>query len=105
MIRKNPPNKSGFFNPRAALAFFLCLGGVCLTMFSFVPPKPAVARGPMLASLRTDFTARPVQAALNPPYFSNPKFSPAVASPLTPTFGYPVISGIGGFGYEQDLRT
>jgi hypothetical protein len=37
-MNKNSISQSGFFNPRALLAFALCLGGVSLTLFSFKLP-------------------------------------------------------------------
>ena len=67
----------GFFNPRILLAVVLCSVGVSLAMFSFA--------GPM----------RMAKVAAQPqvPFVPN-----------SPTFGHPIISGIGGVGFEQDLR-
>jgi hypothetical protein len=66
---------SGFFNPRICLAFALCATGLWLAMLSFAGP--------------------PRQSNADPsvPFIPN-----------TPTFGHPIISGIGGVGFEQDLR-
>ena len=74
-MKKTPHSQSGFLNPRIFLAFFLCLIGVSLAMFSFAGPT------------------RTAQIAPNVPFVPN-----------TPTFGHPIISGIGGVGFEQDLR-
>jgi hypothetical protein len=74
-MKKTPNSQSGFVNRRVFLAFFLCLIGVSLAMFSFA------------GSTRT------AQIAPNVPFVPN-----------TPTFGHPIISGIGGVGFEQDLR-
>src|ERR1700720_455181 len=37
-MNKNSISQSGIFNPRALLAFTLCLSGVSLTLFSFKLP-------------------------------------------------------------------
>jgi hypothetical protein len=37
-MKKNPPSKSGFFNPRVFLGFVLCSAGAVLAMFSFAAP-------------------------------------------------------------------
>ncbi len=68
-------SKSGFFNPRILLALGLFSSGISLAMFSFA--GPALDRGIKPSAL-------------------------TVSS--TPTFGHPIISGIGGVGFEQDLR-
>ncbi|MGI8437259.1 MAG: dockerin type I domain-containing protein [Chthoniobacterales bacterium] len=63
-------------------------------------PGPAVpARGPQLS--RATFSIAPNRAAL-----SNRATAPAgiVLPPPAISFGHPVISGIGGVGFEQDLR-
>ena len=74
-MKKNPASKSGFFNPRIFLAFFLCSIGISLAMFSFAGPMRTTRVAPLV------------------PFVPN-----------TPTFGHPIISGIGGVGFEQDLR-
>ena len=76
-MKKKHISKLGFFNPRILLAFLLCLTGVSLAMFSFAGPRP------------------PAKSSAQPqvPFVPN-----------TPTFGHPIISGIGGVGFEQDLR-
>jgi len=74
-MKKNSGSKSGLFNPRILLAFSLCSIGVSLAMLSFA------------GSTRT----------------ANIKLT-ALSVPNTPTFGHPIISGIGGNGFEQDIR-
>src|SRR5258708_24846309 len=64
-MKKKSFSQSGFFNPRAFVAFTLCSVGAMLVMVSFAAPKP---------------------------------------KPAPPTFGHPIISGIGGVGFEQGLR-
>src|SRR4051812_36847527 len=75
-MKKTPTSQSGFLNLRTFLAFFLCLIAVSLAMFSFAAPPTRTAK-----------------VAPNVPFVPN-----------TPTFGHPIISGIGGVGFEQDLR-
>src|SRR6266851_4407875 len=74
-MKKNPISESGLLNPRVSLAFILCSIGVSLAMFSFAGP------------------ARTPNIKLTAPLVPN-----------TPTFGHPIISGIGGVGFEQGLR-
>src|SRR5688572_7962137 len=102
MQQSHRPRESGHFGPRLALAFALCLMGGLLATFAFVPakPTPAPERGPMLANWRTNLSARSKFGAIRPlPSVT----TPAVASSASSiTFGHPVISGIGGTGFEQD---
>jgi len=74
-MRKKSTTESGIFHPRVFGAFILCLAGVTLAMFSTAGPAPA------------------------PPLPSGPTASAAV-----PTFGHPIVAGIGGSGFEIDLR-
>lgn len=67
-------SESGFFNPRIFVAFILCSLGGLLAMFSLAAPATA--------------PVTPVPSGAG----------------SAPTFGHPVISGIGGTGFEQDLR-
>src|SRR5437588_3176516 len=101
-------SKSAFFNPRTILAFSLCSCGVSLAMFSFAPPKPvlpALRGGPRLALLKPNLT-RP--SALAPSNYTSTSTSgaslAAPTSPSTPSFGHPVISGVGVYGFEEDIR-
>jgi hypothetical protein len=75
-MQKKNTSEAGIFNPRVFLAFMLCLAGLSLAMLSAAGPVP----------VRSGKAAAPA--------------TPNVA----PTFGFPVISGIGGTGFEQDLR-
>ena len=74
-MRKKSTAESGVFHPRVFVAFLFCLTGISLAMFSWADSGP----GP---------------ASLSGP-----------AAPATvPTFGHPVMAGIGGSGFEIDLR-
>jgi hypothetical protein len=85
---------------RLFVAVGLFLAGGFLATFAFVPLERPRAGGLRLANERIDFRPQPrapvVISAL-------PQVDLSV-QPGAPTFGYPVISGIGGFGYEEDLR-
>ena len=73
-MRKKSASESGIFNPRIFLALILCSIGGFLAMLSLG------RSGHCAVSVR----------------------GPSGAPPLT--FGHPIISGIGGTGFEQDLR-
>src|SRR3954469_14976764 len=71
--------------------------------------KPAPAHGPMLASLRLQ-EIRPGAPSESKEWrmakfrASDRNDQPGQAAANTPTFGNPVISGIGGVGFEQSIR-
>src|SRR5436190_4044615 len=73
-MHKKSTTESGIFHPRVFIAFVLFLAGITLAMFSSAGTAPV--------ALSTAPTA------------------PAAV----PTFGHPVMAGIGGSGYEIDLR-
>src|ERR1700693_2101362 len=64
-MKKKSTSQSGFFTPRAFVAFTLCCVGVLLGAASFAAPT---------------------------------------SEPAPSIFGHPIISGIGGVGFEQGLR-
>ena len=98
--------KYGISSLRVSLAIIFCWLGVLLAIFSFASFKaePSLKGPPTLATLKVDLKRR------TPPARIDPKRSfdhPIPGAPLpanAPTFGHPVISGIGGVGFEQDLR-
>lgn len=103
-MQQNHLHESGRFNPRFLFAFALCSIGGLLATFAFVPGKPAPAprRGPMLANLRTDLSFISKSGPIRPsPNIAVPPMAPSTSSI---TFGHPVISGIGGLGFEEDIR-
>ncbi len=92
-----PPTQSHFSRPRFWLALVLGVVGVALAAAIFFP-EDAVP-GPRLASVHTTFAQpAPLPAASD---FRAPGLA---ALPPTISFGHPVISGIGGVGFEQDIR-
>src|SRR4051812_9206258 len=74
-MRKKSTTESGIFHPRVFIALVLFITGITLAMFSSAGPAPQV----LMSGTPTAPTA-------------------------VPTFGHPVIAGIGGSGYEIDLR-
>jgi hypothetical protein len=74
-MRKPSTTESGIFRPRVFIAFLLCLAGISLAVFSSAGPAPGSA------------------AASGP-----------TAPTAVPTFGNPVMAGLGGSGFEIDLR-
>jgi hypothetical protein len=114
-MRKNSCPKSGAFHPRICLALALCSAGVVLAAVSFniAPQKPAPAPGPTLAVKKLSLLERvkiAQRAALNRGVQNSgapANYRPLLVlppAPNTPTFGHPVISGIGGTGFEQAIR-
>ena len=107
-MKKNPNSKSGLFSSRTILALVFCSVGVSLATFSFAPAKPvspARQTGLTLAALSPNFTRPPTLA---PSTLASPSTLgaslAAPTSPGTPTFGHPIISGVGGYGFEEDIR-
>ena len=112
LMRKSVSHQFGAFNPRLAIALFLCSGGIALLTFSLAKPKPAYKdfskRGPTLAiekplpqrDMLSASRAFPADMRSHVPKAP----SGAPPPPNTPTFGHPIISGIGGTGFEQDIR-
>ena len=93
--------------PRIFVAFVLCSIATLLVLFSFGPsnPPPAPAYGPMLAAKKIDLADRPTLAAQKrAARAQSVAMLGAAPPPNTPAFGHPIISGVGGLGFEQDIR-
>jgi hypothetical protein len=73
-MRKKSTTESGLFHPRVFIAFVLALSGISLAVFS---------------------------SAESP---KSPAISAPAAPTAVPTFGNPVMAGIGGSGFEIDVR-
>ena len=101
-MRNNRPLRTGFPPWRIQLVAFLCSVACVLGVLSLISPEHQPARGPRLALDRIRFAPRHPSG---PAAFlkGNQILAPAL-SPNSPTFGHPVISGIGGTGFEQDIR-
>src|ERR1700757_3781716 len=87
--------------PRILLAVALCLIGSSLATLSFAPTRPTSRAGPMLAFLKTDLSKKPKSGPIQ---LARKVTGPPTATTSLITFGHPIISGIGGFGYEENLR-
>src|ERR1700704_4218285 len=92
---------------RISLAIIFCWAGVLLAIFSFASFKEesTAKTGPRLAALKIDLKQRmplgrrsPTKGAFDRPIVNVPL--PAGA----PTFGHPIIAGIGGTGFEESIR-
>jgi hypothetical protein len=82
----------------AAAGGLFCISGL-LAVLAMTPPASSAGKGPRLSTSRW-------KTRTNPPQLTLPSVTtPAVVTPPgTPTFGHPVISGIGGVGFEQSIR-
>jgi len=89
---------------RRWLAVILGITGALLMTLSFRPARPPIKTGLQLAFKKLNFD-RPRAADKNKgPLLDGAPSPNAPLPPNAPTFGHPVISGIGGFGYEENLR-
>src|SRR4029077_20795833 len=82
----------------------LGIAGALLLTLSFQPARPPIKPGLQLALKKLN-SDQPRAADKNKGPLPDNKPNPNVSlPPNAPTFGHPVISGIGGFGYEENLR-
>jgi hypothetical protein len=89
---------------RNCFALILGSAGVALALFAFTPTpaRSTSTHGPVLASFKTQFNR---MAPRKNARIESAPVTPAVPLPPdAPTFGHPVISGIGGTGFEQSIR-
>jgi hypothetical protein len=98
--------KSGFMGVRIFLALALSLVGISIAMVGLRPPRPQITgkneetRREELREERVNLSRRPTM-----PWEVQPVTPNAFPGPTSGiTFGHPIISGIGGVGFEQDLR-
>src|SRR3954463_13696864 len=88
---------------RIGLAVLCLLGGLGLAKMSVSPPAKKSSVGPQIGLSRLDLPS--AKSRQNRPVFSNVVSATSAAlAPGTPTFGHPVISGIGGTGFEESIR-
>ena len=93
--------RSAGFRLRLALAFFLFTVATLLAGSALLPSPATPGSGPRLATLRVDLKKRAASRFIVQP---SPLLAAAAPVPGAPTFGHPVISGIGGRGFEENLR-
>ena len=87
------------FSVRIIAGLLLGVTGLCLAAISLSLHTQPVASGPML---RIDkFRVHPGTGAVTQ---IEAVSAPVVLPPNTPTFGQPVIAGIGGLGFEESIR-
>src|SRR5207302_4929069 len=80
----------------------LITGGGLLMMLSFEPPTPRQG-GPKLALQKLNLSRS--QSAKNKRTQQDGNLNTNVALPANiPTFGHPIIAGIGGTGFEESIR-
>src|SRR5260370_20428474 len=94
-------------NLRSWLALILGVTGALFMIMSFEPARPPSQGGLKLALQKLNFSRTQVIKQGRSAHEPNIRVPPTtnVALPANaPTFGHPVISGIGGFGYEENLR-
>jgi hypothetical protein len=102
-MRKNLYHTRRSARVRTAAAALLCAIGLSLVSIALSPTPPG-KRGPVLANSKINFE-RPWLVAYKPqPLQPNAPANIAVLPPNTPTFGQPVIAGIGGLGFEESIR-
>ena len=88
---------------RILIAVLLVAAGGGLSLAVFKVPRVAQPRGPMLVTRNIQFPTRTPRAPRS--LVANPPITTGVALPPdAPTFGHPVISGIGGLGFEESVR-
>lgn len=85
------------------LAGILGATAVFLATATFQLAKPITGAAPKLAFEKVNRNV--VRPDRNRPPSRQPSVNPNIPLPNAPTFGHPVISGIGGFGYEENLRS
>ncbi len=100
-MKKSTSSKSAFLNLRILLSLSLWATGAALGFVAFRATEPVAQAGPRLANLRVDLNRRPDRTAALQSSWPSPA---ALTVPTALTFGHPVISGIAGVGFEQDLR-
>lgn len=103
-MRRFHLSAAGVARARHFIASTLCLGGVGLALANFLPTKtafePKSVRPPRLSVLKTHFVRQ-----LSPASRVRPQRIHGQVTPPPPiSFGHPIISGIQGTGFEQDLR-
>jgi hypothetical protein len=98
-------------NVRIVGTILFCWAGVSFAVLGFLsvtPERSTSSRGLTLATTKIDLsqTQRAARWSGNAPGRNANPLAPMLSAPSanTPTFGNPVISGIGGFGYEENLR-
>ena len=92
---------------RTFLVLVLCSASVALALFSFTPSKTTTQNGPKLAVLKLNvdrqLLARQNRSGDRESIRPNSNVNVPLR-PDAPTFGHPIIAGIGGTGFEESIR-
>src|ERR1700738_443008 len=92
---------------RVSLAIIFCWVAVLLAIFSVASFKqePPPKTGPRLATLKLDLArnAPPARIDLRKGSLAHPTTSAPLPA-NAPTFGHPIIAGVGGTGFEESIR-
>ncbi|HEV2046513.1 MAG TPA: sialidase family protein, partial [Chthoniobacterales bacterium] len=106
-MRNKTAGRHGISPPRMLLVLVLCSASVVLALFSFAPWKPATQSGPKLAVLKLNperqLLAKQKHSAKPQSIRPNSNINVPLR-PDAPTFGHPIIAGIGGTGFEESIR-
>jgi hypothetical protein len=99
---------AGLSNLRPVAAILLCWAGLLLAIFSFSPfqsPRPE-KNGPVLAVFKMDIERGTSASQIRVSRHANRStYRTRIAAPVNvPTFGEPIIAGIGGTGFEESIR-
>src|ERR1700716_931556 len=100
-MRNNLHQTFRFFSVRIALGLLLTTAGISLAVIGLAPQTPSRNAGPVLRINK--LSLHPATAAMLAGNLATPA-TLTVLPPNTPTFGQPVISGIGGLGFEEAIR-
>ncbi|MDQ6765671.1 MAG: dockerin type I domain-containing protein [Verrucomicrobiota bacterium] len=103
-MRTPPPRDLASFRLRSVFALLLCSAGAALGFIAITGhPAPTSKRAPRLA-IEKPLSATPRLTSMDSaPAGETASVNPdGVVNPIT--FGHPIISGIQGVGFEQDLR-
>lgn len=93
------------FNLRRVLAVSLIVAACLLTVLSLLPAGTPSRKGLTLSLLKLDLgRAQPAERSSSTRQRFNPGPSSSGLRADAPTFGHPIISGIGGTGFEESLR-
>src|SRR5437879_2954758 len=104
-MRRNFPANSWLL--RILFGFTLSTIGVLLATLSFAPSAPAPRSGPRLAMQKIDLEQLQRMRRHAPSSGNNIQVLNASVPALpanAPTFGHPIIAGIGGTGFEESIR-
>jgi hypothetical protein len=91
-------------NLRRAIAVILCAVGVALMVLSFQTAKPPGQRELKLAFEKLNLGRAQLARNQRSVRQEGANLNPNIALANVPTFGHPIIAGIGGTGFEESIR-